>query len=318
MARRRRTGCDITGLVIVDKPSGPSSNQVLQQVRRLFNANKAGHTGNLDPLASGVLPICLGEATKLSGYLLDADKCYQVRCQLGVLTDTGDSEGQTLSHKTIPEFTSAQLTELLDTFVGQQWQVPPMFSALKYQGQPLYKLARKGVEVERKPRAVTIYSIDLLKQQADSFELLVSCSKGTYIRTLVEDIAVALGTVGHVTMLRRTQAAGFSLADTVSLTALQALAAQSNAALMTRLIAAETALPDWPECLLDHAQVSQLRVGQAVVLEAASACATVRLFDEHRQFFGLGQISEQGVLTSIRLFAERNTQENLVNQGQSR
>ncbi len=318
MARRRRTGCDINGLVIVDKPSGPSSNQVLQQVRRLFNANKAGHTGNLDPLASGVLPICLGEATKLSGYLLDADKRYHVRCQLGTLTDTGDSEGQTLARQTIPEFTSAQLTQLLDTFMGEQWQVPPMFSALKHQGQPLYKLARKGVEVERKPRAVNIYSIELLEQQSDRFELLVSCSKGTYIRTLVEDIAVALGTLGHVTILRRTQAAGFSLADSVSLTALQALAEHSNTALMTRLIPAETALPDWPECPLDNAQVKQLRFGQPVELQSASACAGVRLFDEHRQFFGLGHISEGGVLTSIRLFAERSKQESLVAHGQSR
>ncbi|EMR13022.1 tRNA pseudouridine synthase B [Methylophaga lonarensis MPL] len=318
MARRRRTGCDISGLVIVDKPTGYSSNHVLQQVRRLFNANKAGHTGNLDPLATGVLPICLGEATKLSGYLLDADKSYHVRCQLGILTDTGDSEGQTLEQKAIPEFTAQQLKQVLESFLGEQWQVPPMFSALKHQGQPLYKLARKGVEVERKPRAVNIYSIELLEQQADSFELLVSCSKGTYIRTLVEDIAVALGTVGHVTMLRRTQAAGFSLADSLSLSALQQLAEQSKSALMARLVPAEAALPDWPECRLNQAQVTQLRFGQPVSLGTVSPCATVRLFDEQQQFFGLGQISDGGVLTSIRLFAESSTQENLVTEGQSR
>ncbi|MCC5796553.1 MAG: tRNA pseudouridine(55) synthase TruB [Methylophaga sp.] len=318
MARRRRTGCDISGLVIVDKPTGYSSNQVLQQVRRLFNANKAGHTGNLDPLATGVLPICLGEATKLSGYLLDADKSYHVRCQLGILTDTGDSEGQTLEQKAIPKFTAQQLKQVLQSFLGEQWQVPPMFSALKHQGQPLYKLARKGVEVERKPRAVNIYSIELLEQQADSFGLLISCSKGTYIRTLVEDIAVALGTVGHVTMLRRTQAAGFSLADSLSLPALQQLAEQSKSALMERLVPAETALPDWPECQLDQSQVTQLRFGQPVSLQNASPCAAVRLFDEQQQFFGLGQISDEGVLTSIRLFAESSTQENLVTEGQSR
>jgi tRNA pseudouridine55 synthase len=217
MGRRNRKGRDITGIVVIDKPSGHSSNHVLQQVKRLFDAKKAGHTGSLDPLASGVLPICLGEATKLSGYLLDADKQYAVTCKLGITTDSGDADGEVIAEQPIPDFDEAGLQTIINSFIGEQDQVPPMFSALKYQGQPLYKLARQGIEVERKSRRIRIYEIELLDCSYDSFTLSVRCSKGTYIRTLVEDISHKLGTGGHVTMLRRTAVAGYTLEDAISL-----------------------------------------------------------------------------------------------------
>jgi tRNA pseudouridine55 synthase len=181
MGRRNRKGRDIDGIVVVDKPTGVSSNHVLQQVKRLFDAKKAGHTGNLDPLASGVLPICLGEATKVSSYLLDADKAYDVIGQLGQLRDTGDAEGRIVEEKAIPAFTHDDLEQIVVRFVGEQNQVPPMFSALKHQGQPLYKLARQGIEIERKARRITIYGIELKAFTEDSFTLSVKCSKGTYI-----------------------------------------------------------------------------------------------------------------------------------------
>jgi tRNA pseudouridine55 synthase len=216
MGRRNKKGRNITGIVIINKPTGRSSNHVLQQVKRAFDAKKAGHTGALDPLATGVLPICLGEATKVSSYLLDADKAYQVTCTLGVVTDSGDSDGEVLNTFEIPEFTEQTILDILPQFMGEQDQVPPMFSALKYNGQPLYKLARQGIEVERKSRRITIYNIDLISTTKDTFTLEVSCSKGTYIRTLVEDISHELGCGGHVSMLRRITAAGYSLAQSIT------------------------------------------------------------------------------------------------------
>ncbi|MEX0614758.1 MAG: tRNA pseudouridine(55) synthase TruB, partial [Methylophaga sp.] len=224
MARRKKSGRDLTGILIVDKPSGVSSNRVLQIVKRLYQANKAGHTGTLDPLASGVLPICLGEATKLSTHLLDADKIYQVTCRLGIATNSGDSDGEVIAEQPIPAFTIESLSLLLTDFTGQQTQIPPMFSALKHQGQPLYKLARQGIEIERKARQITIYDLQLLAVTNDSFTLEVACSKGTYIRTLVQDIAAAMGSCGHVSMLRRTAAAGYDLSQAVPLSSLETLA----------------------------------------------------------------------------------------------
>jgi len=303
MAKRSKKGRDITGIVIVDKPTGLSSNHVLQRVKRLFNANKAGHTGSLDPLATGVLPVCLGEATKLSTYLLDADKQYQVRCQLGILTDSGDSDGAVIAYQNIPEYTAEQLQSILQDFTGEQQQIPPMFSALKHQGQPLYKLARQGIEIERKSRLITIYSIELLACDAESFTLQVACSKGTYIRTLVQDIAAALGSCGHVTMLRRTDAAGYDLNQAMSLDALQSLAEQQGlAGLDTQLLPAHEALPDWPEVKLDTKMSIDMSYGRAVTTETHGQCAKVRLFDAEDQFIGLGEIALDGTVSPKRLF----------------
>ncbi|WP_438971485.1 tRNA pseudouridine(55) synthase TruB [Methylophaga sp.] len=302
MARRKK-GRDITGILVIDKPTGHSSNHILQQVKRLFDANKAGHTGSLDPLASGLLPVCLGEATKLSGYLLDADKQYVVTCKLGVTTDSGDADGNIVTEHEIPEFDENQLSTLLTDFIGEQDQVPPMFSALKHQGQPLYKLARQGIEIERKSRRITIYDITLIDFDAASFTLSVHCSKGTYIRTLVEDISHALNTGGHVTMLRRTAVAGFSLSDAVSLDALKQCHEQGGLDdLDQQLSAAENALPEWPSVMLDEAGCKQLSFGQAVQVEQTYQCANVRLFDPTMQFLGLGEMTPDGVVKPKRLF----------------
>jgi len=304
MGRRNKKGRDITGIVIVDKPTGHSSNHVLQQVKRLFDAKKAGHTGSLDPLASGVLPICLGDATKLSGYLLDSDKQYQVTCKLGITTDSGDADGEVINELPIPKFSIEQLTDIVVTFVGEQDQVPPMFSALKHQGQPLYKLARQGIEIERKARRITIYAIDIISIDAESFTLDVRCSKGTYIRTLVEDISHKLGCGGHVVMLRRTAVAGYQQAQALTLEQLHSLMEQGGQTeLDAQLQPAHEALPDWPVVSLDEAMTKQLGFGQAVQTELDLECANVRLFDQDQQFLGLGEIVEKGVVVPKRLFS---------------
>ncbi|MBN47577.1 MULTISPECIES: tRNA pseudouridine(55) synthase TruB [unclassified Methylophaga] len=308
MAKRSKKGRDITGIVIIDKPTGLTSNHVLQRVKRLFNANKAGHTGSLDPLATGVLPVCLGEATKLSTYLLDADKQYQVRCQLGILTDSGDSDGDVIAQQNIPDYSEEKLQRILQDFTGELQQIPPMFSALKHQGQPLYKLARQGIEIERKSRLITIYSIELLACDADSFTLQVSCSKGTYIRTLVQDIAAALGSCGHVTMLRRTDAAGYDLTQALSLERLQDLAEQQGLpGLDSQLLPAHEALPDWPEVRLDADMSADMRFGRSVTTEFQGHCAKVRLFDVQDQFIGLGELAQDGTVSAKRLFVTGDT-----------
>jgi tRNA pseudouridine55 synthase len=302
MGRRNKKGRNITGIVIIDKPTGRSSNHVLQQVKRLFDAKKAGHTGALDPLATGVLPICLGEATKVSSYLLDADKRYHVTCQLGAVTDSGDSDGQILSTSDIPDFSEQDITHLLPEFTGEQDQVPPMFSALKYQGQPLYKLARQGIEVERKSRRITIYDIKLLSITAESFTLDVHCSKGTYIRTLVEDVSHKLGCGGHVTMLRRVSAAGYDLEQALTIEQLEQIAEQGTERLDDELLATENALPDWPSIYATDEMVEALRHGQTIKVNQPFESEKVRLFDGNKQFIGLGEMTEQGIVAPKRVF----------------
>jgi tRNA pseudouridine55 synthase len=303
MGRRNRKGRDITGIVVVDKPSGRSSNHVLQQVKRLFDAKKAGHTGSLDPLATGLLPICLGEATKVSSYLLDADKRYQVTCQLGVLTDSGDSDGNIIETNTVAEFTQQQLSALVSKFIGEQQQVPPMYSALKHKGQPLYKLARQGIVIERKSRQITIYDIQILAVTTDTFTLDVTCSKGTYIRTLVEDISHALGCGGHVTMLRRIEVAGYQEAQSISIEQLDTLIQQEGIAALDKcLLPTEDALPDWPAIDVSDEMVTALRYGQSVQVEHAFERANVRLFDQEKTFLGLGEMSETGLVAPKRVF----------------
>lgn len=221
MARRRK-GRAVNGVLLFDKPGQLSSNHALQQVRRLFEAQKAGHTGTLDPMATGLLPICLGEATKFSAHLLDADKVYRARVQLGVTTDTGDAEGQVLCEQAVPVLTRLGLDAVLEAFRGEIEQVPPMYSALKHQGRKLYELAREGKQVERAARPVTVYDARLLTLGENSFDLEVSCSKGTYIRTLAEDIGAALGCGAHLTGLRRLASGGFGSEAMVTLDSLEA------------------------------------------------------------------------------------------------
>jgi len=304
MGRRNKKGRNITGIVIIDKPTGRSSNHVLQQVKRLFDAKKAGHTGALDPLATGVLPICLGEATKVSSYLLDADKAYHVTCQLGIVTDSGDSDGKILSRSEIPVFHKKTILDLLPKFSGEQDQVPPMFSALKYQGQPLYKLARQGIEVERKSRRITIYDIQLLSFTHDSFTLAVRCSKGTYIRTLVEEISHDLGCGGHVSMLRRVDAAGYDLKHAISIEQLEAVAEKGLSALDELILPAEDALSDWPEIHATNEMLTALRYGQSINVEQVFESEKVRLFGPNAEFIGLGEMTEQGVVSPKRVFVD--------------
>ncbi len=306
MGRRNKKGRNLTGIVVIDKPTGRSSNHVLQQVKRLFDAKKAGHTGSLDPLATGVLPICLGEATKVSSYLLDADKSYHVTCQLGTITDSGDSDGEVVEVKPVPAFSEQSLLRLLTQFTGQQEQVPPMFSALKHQGQPLYKLARQGIEVERKSRTVTIYSIELLSFTADSFTLAVACSKGTYIRTLVEDISHAMGTGGHVVMLRRVQAAGYNIEQALTIEQLEQLAEEGQTELDSALLNTADALPEWPKVIANDEQVIALRHGQQIVSTLEYVSAQVRLFDQQDNFLGLGEMFSNGTVSPKRVFVDHN------------
>ena len=204
MGRRKNKGRAVHGVVLLDKPLKISSNHALQKIKRLFNAAKAGHTGSLDPLASGMLPVCLGEATKISAFLLDADKTYRFKCKLGEKTTTADAEGEVIERKPFEHITQQDIENCLTDFIGDIMQVPPMYSALKKDGQRLYDLARQGIEVERKARPVTIYSLELLSYENGEAELLTRCSKGTYVRTLAEDIGEKLGSCAYVTELRRT------------------------------------------------------------------------------------------------------------------
>jgi len=308
MGRRNKKGRNITGIVIIDKPTGRTSNHVLQQVKRLFDAKKAGHTGALDPLATGVLPICLGDATKVSSYLLDADKGYHVTCKLGVVTDSGDSDGEILSTSDIPQFDEQAILDILPKFMGELDQVPPMFSALKYQGQPLYKLARQGIEVERKSRRITIYDMQLLSITDESFTLSVRCSKGTYIRTLVEEISHDLGCGGHVSMLRRVIAAGYDLQQSLTIEQLLEVAEQGLDALDAILLPTEDALPDWPTVVVDDEMLSALRHGQTIQPEQEFVSANVRLFAADKSFIGLGEMSEDGVVAPKRVFVDHEVQ----------
>lgn len=303
MARRRPKGRPVNGILLLDKPIGLTSNAALQQVKRLFKAAKAGHTGNLDPLASGLLPLCFGEATKFSGFLLDSDKRYLATCQLGVTTTSADAEGEVLERRPVGEYSRAEVEAILARFIGEIEQIPPMHSAIKVNGQPLYKLAHQGKEIERKPRRITIYSLDLVSLEGDQMVLEVHCSKGTYVRTLAEDIGHQLGCGAHLSALRRTAAGPFSVAHAVSLPELEQLAGSDDLlSLDQALLPVEAALDDWPELILTDNTAYYLCQGQAVQIARAPTSGLVRLFagDEHR-FIGVGRILADGRVAPQRL-----------------
>ncbi|KLO03596.1 tRNA pseudouridine synthase B, partial [Morganella morganii] len=252
MARRRR-GRNINGIVLLDKPQDISSNDALQKVRRLFNAAKAGHTGALDPLATGMLPVCLGEATKFSQFLLDSDKRYRVIARLGQRTDTSDSQGEVISERPL-SFTAEQLAAALESFRGDTLQVPSMYSALKHQGRPLYEYARKGITIEREARPITVYELLFIRHEGDELELEIHCSKGTYIRTIIDDLGEKLGCGAHVTMLRRLQVATYPAERMVTLEQLQEMrrmADESETPLETALdpllLPMDTAVSHFPQ-----------------------------------------------------------------------
>ena len=304
MGRRGRKGRNISGILLLDKPAGITSNTALQIVKRLFDACKAGHTGSLDPLATGVLPLCFGEATKFSQFLLDADKRYQATFKLGVITDSGDADGKVLETRSVPEISDLKLESVLENYRGKISQIPSMFSALKVNGQPLYKLARQGIEIERKSRLVTIHELRVLERHQDKITVDVRCTKGTYVRTLAEDIGLELGCGAHVVELRRLAAGPYTVDETVSMEQLEVLA-KDKAQLDARLQPVSSAVQDWPQVELTEVTASYIRQGQPVQIANAPTTGWVSIFSEsgvpNEEFIGVGEVMDDGRIAPRRL-----------------
>lgn len=309
MAKSRR-GRAVNGILVVDKPTAESSNRTLQRAKRLYFAQKAGHTGNLDPLATGVLPVCFGEATKFSQFLLDSDKAYKSTFVFGVITASGDADGDVIETRPAGKVTEAQVAEELKQFEGDIEQVPSMFSALKHNGQPLYKLARQGVEVERKVRQVTVYEIRL-----DGFrdseatggqpeaDVYIHCSKGTYVRSIAEDLGLAIGCGAHVSQLRRVKAGPFSESQAVTVDDLESLSNDDYQSLDAMLQPVDQALLHLPEVTLDETTAFYLLRGNAVMVPNTPKDGVVRLYSEARQLLGIGEVLEDGRIGPKRLIA---------------
>lgn len=302
MSRPRKKGRDIHGIFLLDKPQGMSSNDILQKVKRIFQANKAGHTGALDPLATGMLPICLGEATKFSQFLLDSDKRYQVTAKLGERTDTSDAEGQVVETKVV-NVTESDIQQALAQFRGDILQVPTMFSALKHQGKPLYEYARAGITVEREARPITIFELKFIAYEAPFLTLEVHCSKGTYIRTLVDDLGEVLGCGAHVTVLRRLAVADYPIAAMMSYADLQNMAEnQPLDELDKLLLPMDTAVSNLPKINLNEQQTKAVGFGQRVKFENVEQIyGLVRLFSNTAQFLGVAEITADDVIRPNRM-----------------
>ncbi|AHI98640.1 MULTISPECIES: tRNA pseudouridine(55) synthase TruB [Vibrio] len=312
MARRRK-GRPINGVILLDKPTGISSNDALQKVKRIYFAEKAGHTGALDPLATGMLPICLGEATKFSQFLLDSDKRYRVIAKLGERTNTSDSDGEVVETRPV-DVTLEKLEASIEKFRGESDQVPSMFSALKYQGKPLYEYARKGIEVPRESRKITVYEIILHRFEGDEVEMEVHCSKGTYIRTIVDDLGEMLGCGAHVTMLRRTAVAKYPYEKMVTLEQLNELLEQAHREeiaprelLDPLLMPMDTAVEDLPEVNLIPELADMVQHGQPVQVLGAPEQGPLRLtMGEERLFIGVGEMNDDGKIAPKRLVVFRD------------
>ena len=302
MSKPRKRGRDIHGVFLLDKPQGMSSNDIMQKVKRIFQANKAGHTGALDPLATGMLPICLGEATKFSQFLLDADKRYLVTAKLGERTDTSDAEGQIVETRDVNVKTPEILTAL-EQFHGDILQVPTMFSALKHNGKPLYEYARQGITVEREARPITIFELNFIEYNVPYLTLEVHCSKGTYIRTLVDDLGEALGCGAHVTMLRRTAVADYPTEKMLDWNALQALAESQDLSLLDALLLPmDTAVAKLPALTLNESQTQGIGFGQRIKFDNLNRLqGQVRLFSHENRFLGVAVIDENNVIRPQRL-----------------
>ena len=301
----------VSGVLLIDKPQGMTSQQVVSKVKYLLKSDvhdskKAGHTGTLDPMATGLLPICLGEATKFSHYQLDAIKSYQAIIKLGEQTDTGDAEGEIIATIPVPNVTQAMLQSVTEQFLGEIMQVPPMYSALKKDGKKLYELAREGIEVERAARPLTIYELSLTPLSDQQLQLTVTCSKGTYVRVLAEDIAKALGTLGHLTALRRIQTGDFEIANAITLADFAAL---DVAARFDKLLAVDACVHSLPSLVLDDSQSKRIRQGQRLNVKTTmltqqlilNVNQTFRLFDDHQQFLGTGLLEPNGRLQPLKL-----------------
>ncbi|MEB3466601.1 tRNA pseudouridine(55) synthase TruB [Pasteurella multocida] len=305
MAKPRKRGRDINGVFLLDKPQGMSSNDIMQKVKRVFQANKAGHTGALDPLATGMLPICLGEATKFSQFLLDADKRYQVTAKLGERTDTSDAEGQVVETREV-QVDVQDILAALPHFRGDLMQVPTMFSALKHQGKPLYEYARAGITVEREARPITIFDLQFIAYDAPYLTLEVHCSKGTYIRTLVDDLGEYLGCGAHVTVLRRTAVANYPVEAMMDWDTLQVLAAQQDLALLDQhLLPTDSAVSVLPALHLNQEQSKAISFGQRVKFDnPTQLTGQVRLFSDTQQFLGVALLDEHNVIRPQRLMTQ--------------
>lgn len=300
--RPKKKGRDVHGVFLLDKPQGLSSNDVMQKVKRLFQANKAGHTGALDPLATGMLPICLGEATKFSQFLLDADKRYVVTAKLGERTDTSDAEGRIVASRPV-NVKTAEILTALSAFRGDLMQVPTMFSALKHQGKPLYEYARAGVTVERQARPITIFELKFIEYNAPFLTLEVHCSKGTYIRTLIDDLGERLGCGAHVSMLRRTAVSDYPSDKMLSLEALQQLAEAGDLRrLDALLLPSDSAVSKLPSLFLTERQTQAVGFGQRVRFDNAEKIyGQVRLFSAENLFLGVAEIHQDNVIRPARM-----------------
>lgn len=293
----KRIKRNINGVLLLDKPIDFSSNQALQKVKWLYQATKAGHTGTLDPLATGLLPICLGEATKFAQYVTDADKTYVATIKLGATTTTGDAEGEVLTSAPV-DVTQAQFAAACQQFLGEISQIPPMYSALKHEGKALYEYAREGVDIARQARLITIKAITVNEFAGDTAQITVTCSKGTYIRTLAEDIGAALGCGAHLIGLRRTATAAYQMAQAVTIQQLEAMTIEARDA---QLLPVDSAIESLPKVVLNADCAYFLLQGQAVWQAGKTPQGDLRLYDENNQFLGLGFLQEDGKIAPKRL-----------------
>ena len=296
----------MNGIFLLDKPLGISSNAALQKVKWIFknlstHRIKAGHTGSLDPLATGLLPICLGDATKFSQYLLDSDKTYAVTMKLGIRTTTSDAEGDIISTRNVPPLTLPDINTAFDFFRGETQQIPSMFSALKHNGIPLYDYARRGIEIQRPSRKIIIYQLDVLNYQNHNVEFTVKCSKGTYVRTLVDDLGERLNCGAHVTQLRRLAVGPFDASQMMTIEQLTQIAQDHPQTIQTVLLSVDTAVSHWPAMIFSESMVMRLQQGQTVIAPECIDAPFVRLKKEDHTFFGVAQVIDQQKIVPQRL-----------------
>lgn len=293
---------NISGILLLDKPAGVTSNEVLQLVKKLFSANKAGHTGSLDPIATGMLPICFGEATKFSQFLLEADKHYLVTGKLGEATDSEDSEGKLIKKCEVKNIDAQTIEKLLPKFCGKIAQIPPMYSAIKYKGQALYKLARQGISVERHPREITVHVLQLVELNGEFAKFEVRCSKGTYVRTIVANIGELLGCCAHVVALRRLAVGPYQAAQMVSVDELQKIALSNDTKLLDKvLLPIESVLVDMPEVILTADMVFYMHQGQSLLIPKAPGSGCVKMKSKNGQFLGVGEVMLDGKILPRRI-----------------
>ena len=298
----KRYGEEVNGLLLLNKPSGITSNKALQIVRKLLNAKKAGHTGSLDPSATGMLPLCFGQATKVCKYLLNSDKSYIVEATLGVATDTGDREGKEISNLPIPNKSREEWKEIVQSFIGKSAQIPPMHSALKINGKRLYELARNGEKIERKPRPIEIYSINLLEISLPKLIFRVRCSKGTYIRTLVEDIAKKADTVAHTSQLHRESVGDFKSENMIKMCTIKSLAEQDMDNIREQLLPADTALSGMPKLIINSNEAAKFCAGQEIKDYFNKKNGLTRVYKAGQIFIGIGEVTTKGLLSPRRIF----------------